>query len=408
MDQLKCSPIVLKGYSPSSNSLIAMKLANMLKYPLINEDDITQPLGNSLPTSSTEIKNLAFKVLCQVVSTQLKLEISVIINTSLCRGTYLERWVQLASTFGFHISIIKGQEQKDQRIDHAPELLVITKSLDRTKVESAVNSVVLSTKVRDNTSSSSNVSFKPSTKQDKVLRECESTRTLINDHLHELTFSDKPRKDELACKRCSELVSDLNYQCIECDEFILHKSCAESPDNINVLERSCPLYLREIRPKYDFPTKHGCNNCDQFFDGCYDCLLQTNLHHGFLPSIINYNKQHRHPLNLIIMPLEYNYLYQCCSCGKFGNSVSYKCYDCYYDVHVNCIFCPATVTFKNDKHSLSLTYSSSQDDSDEYTCDICNKKGDRSQWFYQCGDGDCDLAVHIKCMPNLSHSTTAY
>lgn len=73
----------------------------------------------------------------------------------------------------------------------------------------------------------------------------------MNDHLYALSLSEKPRKDKLACKSCLKLISDQNYHCEECDEFILHKSCAETPDQIKAIAQNCPQYLREPSPSVE-------------------------------------------------------------------------------------------------------------------------------------------------------------
>ncbi|KAJ6717120.1 hypothetical protein OIU74_009605 [Salix koriyanagi] len=84
--------------------------------------------------------------------------------------------------------------------------------------------------------------------QEKVPKESDRKKPM-NDHLHALSLSEKPRKDKLACKSCLKLISDQNYHCEECDEFILHKSCAETPDQIEAIAQNCPQYLRELSPR---------------------------------------------------------------------------------------------------------------------------------------------------------------
>lgn len=140
----------------------------------------------------------------------------------------------------------------------------------------------------------------------------------INDHLHALFLSEKPKKDKLVCKRCLKFISDQNYYCDECDEFILHKSCAETPDQIKATAQNCPQYLWEISPKYEFSNTHKCSNCDEFSTSRYDSVLETNLQCGFLPAILHH-KWHEHPLNFIIMPHGFSYQYLCCTGGKLGN-----------------------------------------------------------------------------------------
>ncbi|KAF2300317.1 hypothetical protein GH714_011733 [Hevea brasiliensis] len=177
-------------------------------------------------------------------------------------------------------------------------------------------------------------------------------------------------------------------------EFNLHKFCAESAPNLD----KCPPFLRTVKPdQHDFRRTHKCGNCEEFLDDCCDCLLQTHLNHGFLPTILH-PKQHPHFLNFIIMPFKYNYQYKCCICDKLGSSVSYKCYDCFYDVHVNCVLPDLIIKTKNSGHRFFLIFNSSSDDKpgSKHQCDICNKEIDLGQPFYRCSM--LDLQFHLRCM----------
>ncbi|CAK7329249.1 unnamed protein product [Dovyalis caffra] len=408
--------IATKGPSLSSTSRIARELADSYGHPLIDENDIARALESIHPTyaprakvSPEHFKKLTFEVLYHVASTQLNRQISVTINTTLSDRAYLDRFVTLASSTRVCLIIIECDAQGQHNTgyvvpDHVLKLSVNTQSFSLDEVapghdhSMALPLSVSGEPLRDYPSS--NVLPQSSASQDEVLKEIDSKKPM-NDHLHALVLSEEPKKDKLVCKRCSKRIADQNYYCDECDEFILHKSCAETPGEIKALAQNCPRYLREISPRCESSETRKCSNCDEFSTSCYDCLLETNLHCRFLPPILH-RKWHEQPLNFIIIPHAFNYQYLCCACGKLGKSISYKCYDCYYDLHINCVLLPTTVAFKSDKHRLSL----SQEDSDEYTCDICKEKGDRSEWLFQCGD--CDLAVHIRCMPDLKNSTTTY
>ncbi|KAF9676294.1 hypothetical protein SADUNF_Sadunf09G0123900 [Salix dunnii] len=386
----------MKGPSLSSPSRIARELADAYKHPLIDEVDITKALESIHPASSSRDKvsnerfrRLIFEVLYHLASAQLNRQISVTVNTTLSDRAYLDRLALLARSMKACLIIIECDAQDQQNAGYGvpgdiPKLSVNTKSLfSSDEVISNGRSMALPHTGSEEPLQdcpSGNVLLQSTPSQEKVPKESDRQKP-INDHLHALSLSEKPRKDKLVCKSCFEFISDQNYHCEDCDEFILHKSCAEAPDQIKAIAQNCPRYLRELSPR------------------CYDCLLETNLQGGFLPAILHH-RWHEHPLNFIIMPHGFNYQYLCCTCGKLGKSISYKCYDCNYDLHINCVLLPTTVSFKSDKHRLSLVRLG---DYVEYNCDICKEKGGGSYFCFLCRD--CDLAAHIWCMPDLNNST---
>lgn len=417
--KLPNAPLIIatKGPSLSSTSRIARELADAYKHPLIDEDDITKALESIRPSSSSRTKisdehfrQLIFEVLYHLASAQLNRQISVTVNTALSDRAYLDQLASLARSMKACLIIIECDAQDHQKAGYAvpgdilklpvnTELLFSSDKVISGDPSTAIPHTASEEPLQYNPSGTVPLQSSPS--QEKVPKESDRKKPM-NDHLHALSLSEKPRKDKLACKSCLKLISDQNYHCEECDEFILHKSCAETPDQIKAIAQNCPQYLRELSPRYEFLNTHKCRSCDEFSTRCYDCLLETNLQGGFLPSILHH-KWHEHPLNFIIMPHGFNYQYLCCTCGKLGKSISYKCYDCNYDLHINCALLPTTVSFKSDKHQLSLVRLG---DYDEYTCDICKEKRGRSYFCFLCRD--CDLAVHIWCMPDLNNSTVTY
>ncbi|KAJ9154134.1 hypothetical protein P3X46_027501 [Hevea brasiliensis] len=231
----------------------------------------------------------------------------------------------------------------------------------------------------------------------KVIENCDKNKKKVRqpiiDYLHPLALSKKASKDEFACKSCSKLLSGPSYQCVDCEDFNLHKFCTESAPNLD----KCPPFLRTVKPdQYAFRRTHKCGNCEEFLDDCCDCLPQTHLNHGFLPTILH-SSRHKHFLNFIIMPFKYNYQYKCCICDQLGSSVSYKYNDCFYDVHVNCVL-PSIIKTKNSEHYFILRCNSSSDGkpASKYRCDICNEEMNLGQPFYRCSV--LDLQFHLRCM----------
>ncbi|CAI0468654.1 unnamed protein product, partial [Linum tenue] len=183
-------------------------------------------------------------------------------------------------------------------------------------------------------------------------KEKEKRKQRRNDHLHEWVGK-QPNSNtaDLSCIACQDsrhddavqIIRTSYYQCADCD-YALHKHCAEKFDDtlVTVFLR-CPPYLRPNHPQqgYDFPSKVKCRNCrdddedveeEEFsaaVDNCHDCLMQTNLRHKFLPTVLRNKDAHHHRLNLVIMPFGYNYKYLCGSCGGIGNAESERMHTCY-------------------------------------------------------------------------------
>eukprot|EP00257_Ricinus_communis_P027684 XP_025015098.1 uncharacterized protein LOC112536553 [Ricinus communis] len=393
--------IAMKDVSGSNNqcSKIAQKLASFLKFPLIDQNDVTQAILNS---TKTQIPNelahsLPFEVVCQIASTQLNLKIKVVINSPISNDDHLDRLVQLARSREAHLIIIKCNSKDDYDVGKIPKLNIDTKSFDVRKVVSDLY-IMLSHMEKDEVSKGK--SIKENVGQDK-----NEVRQPINDHLHALILSNKPRKDKLVCTCCSKLLSGSSYHCIECDEFTLHKFCAESASNINILSYSPPPFLIGMQSDhYNFQKTYKCNKCEEFLHSCYDCLFLTHIRNGFVPTILNHKQQHPHFLNFIIIPPRYNYQYKCCICDKLGSSVSYKCFECNdynYDVHVNCVL-QETIIMRNGQLRFFLTSKSSPYyDPSKHPCDICKEFIEKGQLFYHCKVPK--LKIHHKCMIRDEH-----
>ncbi|CAK7344455.1 unnamed protein product [Dovyalis caffra] len=55
-------------------------------------------------------------------------------------------------------------------------------------------------------------------------------RELVDMHVHEFEFCMEAKKEKPRCTKCEKLIiSGPTYHCVEYDDFILHKYCAESP-----------------------------------------------------------------------------------------------------------------------------------------------------------------------------------
>ncbi|GKV20248.1 hypothetical protein SLEP1_g30404 [Rubroshorea leprosula] len=177
---------------------------------------------------------------------------------------------------------------------------------------------------------------------EKLVKEMLDARELLKlkCHFHALKlYTDG--KDEQNCKRCSKNISGPCHRCVECDKHNFHKSSAESASSLDGLRENCPSYLKGNKPNYKyFSEQHRCESCEvsnsNFSEDCHHCLFQTNMKLGHLPIVLRHNS-HAHPLSLIIMPHAHNYKYACCGCGELGESISYRCFDCNFNLHIGCV-----------------------------------------------------------------------
>ncbi|KDP30422.1 hypothetical protein JCGZ_18100 [Jatropha curcas] len=329
--------IAMTGPSNIKKSEISRKIAAFLRYPLIDEEDIIPYLQNFIPSSSIESYLLPFKIASQICSTQLDSKLGVILNTLLSNNTQFNDLGQLAISKDVSLIIIecKTENGNIQAVCQYDTMQVPKISTEITKpfvVEDFVAEVFKAIEshhrqVVDN-ASKGNVDLIESTFTERHAHEF----SLIEDH--SISSFEK-----LKCNCCQQLISGKIYKCAECDEFILHEACAELNHKLIGLTETCPPFLKKVPFDFDFPNQYKCNLCEKFSKFCSDCLLQTHIQSTFLPTIIKY-EGHVHALNFIIMPPWVNFQFKCSECDRIENSISYKCYGCNFDFHVDCALLP--------------------------------------------------------------------
>ncbi|XVE89767.1 hypothetical protein DITRI_Ditri20bG0021500 [Diplodiscus trichospermus] len=366
--------LVVKGHSKKPRREIACELAKHLKYPIIDEDEIT-----SVVQSVYNPDEKSFEIILKIALIQLTwLKLGVIISTPLCQKTHFDDLEGLAKSANAVLVIIQCLPKygsNDFAIEGVPKFTVDTRN-------------------------------QPFVAEDFVSEELEKVRRRKYRHLHALIFNNTVTDEPiLHCNSCREDIQGPSYGCfLGCDDYIFDKECAELKGDMDHVRKNCPSYLRVNEPEYLFPEKlrQQCRICESqnkvFSDSCYDCLFQTNMKGKFLPIIVNH-ESHAHPLNLVMMPLAYNYEFRCSGCGDFGHSISYKCYDCNFNLHVGCILLPRTVSYEYDKHPLRLTYDSlEQNYLDKSHCEACKNERNPEHWFYYCPT--CESTIHLDCVTN--------
>ncbi|PPS13496.1 hypothetical protein GOBAR_AA07084 [Gossypium barbadense] len=385
------SPIIIAVViGPSSRGAVACELAKHLELLLIDEDDIIPTLQHSLPSSSSApapavadsetLIDLFCELVIKIATTQVKkLDLGLIISTILPFHSLIDKLKQLADSAAARLVIVQCIEAQDATDGYQFEG-VQKYTVDPKRFVAENFAAELLDKVAERNST----------------------------HLHALSLYNiyKPFTESgksLLCKRCQEPISGPMYQCMACNEYIFHKSCAEDPNDLEVVRQSGPKNLRaskepteyEIRPE----KQKRCETCElnnkDFSVSCRDCIFKTNMEGKFLPLIINHGS-HPHPLNLIMMPTSYDYKFRCCGCGELGKSISYRCYDCNFNLHVGCVLLEPTASSSRHRHSLTLVYDSLEDTYwDNNICGFCNNERNRDHWFYYCST--CEIVAHIGC-----------
>lgn len=123
--------IAMKGHPGTGKSTLAQSLASALRIPLLDKDDVrdsTYPLQSSLlpfaPTTAScnLLNDLSYDVIYRIASTQLRLGLSVVVDSPLSRKAHLERLVQLASSAGARVLVVECQPTDEaewrRRLEH--------------------------------------------------------------------------------------------------------------------------------------------------------------------------------------------------------------------------------------------------------------------------------------------------
>ncbi|QCE01630.1 P-loop containing nucleoside triphosphate hydrolase [Vigna unguiculata] len=109
MGKLKSKVIIaMKGHPGSGKSTLAESIASSLGIPVLDKDDVkdcTQPLLLTSPASL--LNDLSYDVICQIASTQLRLGLSVLLDSPLSRRAHLDRLRRLANALSARLLIIE-------------------------------------------------------------------------------------------------------------------------------------------------------------------------------------------------------------------------------------------------------------------------------------------------------------
>jgi hypothetical protein len=76
--------------------------------------------------------------------------------------------------------------------------------------------------------------------------------------------------------------------------------------------------------------------------------------------------------------------------------MTFDCNTCGFRLCIKCATLPLVARHRYDTHLLHLTYAATEDNSEDYYCEICEEVMNEEFWFYYCKD--CDVAAHPRCI----------
>ncbi|PSR86765.1 Nucleoredoxin 1-2 like [Actinidia chinensis var. chinensis] len=436
--------IAMKGHPCTGKSTLGWAIAKVLKCPILDIDAIRDGMRTAqespLAAAAKTFEDLCYDSLCTIALAQLRLELTIIIDSPLSRRCHLDRLQQLAVSTGAPLVIIECKPQdvyewenwlyqsssrswyKPTTWDEVEPLLKVL--YEDYEIEGITKLVVdTTTYVRDVDLCHAidylaaqqpylpSVNFTDWTGDGfGTIFEADPNRT--NDeqdtqrrvHIHDLVVShseeggEKLYNDEVRCEGCLEVILDsIYYRCLS-----IHKLCAELPGKQELLPEDYPDFIKSLPKQYAFPEQHRCSlHYDGLFE-CSRCLFETNLSKGLVPSVIDH-KCHDHPLNIMLHPLSSNNMFLCQACGDLGHHALYNCSTCKFECHVDCALLPHRSKQLHHRHTLDISPPPpppQDNDSSFEVCDACEEDRNPKNWGYSCQEShDCNgFVCHLKCM----------
>ncbi|XP_017243177.1 uncharacterized protein LOC108215267 isoform X2 [Daucus carota subsp. sativus] len=208
----------------------------------------------------------------------------------------------------------------------------------------------------------------------------------------------KPAQEDAACIICTKRVlGSPTYTCVSrhdhvnCQNFYLHKSCAEFPKQINHHKHT--IHPLSLQPRPDGCTCDICRRDIKVSYACVDCNFDLCVFCGLEQRVLHHQGHKEHALTLMSKEA----FFECDACQEKANDSSYVCTTCEFWIHKTCAFSPFTIPSPSyHHHPLTLVYSVPDIHLffHQY-CGICREFVYPSCWVYYCHK--CTYFVHMKC-----------
>ncbi|KAG7969070.1 hypothetical protein I3843_07G011600 [Carya illinoinensis] len=219
-------------------------------------------------------------------------------------------------------------------------------------------------------------------------------------HEHYLKLTDEFGIDK-RCDACIRSVFPPFYARAQCG-FFLHKLCAELPKKLQHSLHQHPLKLIFLREQKPFRCDGCWHPCNGFNYRCDECNFDLDVLCSLILDILIDPSPEQH--QLILARSSENKM--CSSCGSHRKH-KFSCVDCEFTLDFKCLTLPHMTNYKEHDHPFILCYTS-EDNSGEYYCDICEGTRDPKCRFYYCAD--CSYPAHPECIlekyPNLKYERT--
>ncbi|CAF1931698.1 unnamed protein product [Brassica oleracea] len=181
------------------------------------------------------------------------------------------------------------------------------------------------------------------------------------------------------CQACAlPICDDIIYSCMECDDFILHQTCAHIPRKKQHAIHPHPISLQ-------VDSQEWCRACGRQSTGfmyvCHSlgCKFILDVCCAYVSEPFEYQC---HPHSLFLT----SRLSQTCSiCQKYSSVSCLNCGECDFALCFSCATLPNKLRYKHDEHFLILSYN--KDASGHFWCEICEKEENiKSKGIYMCSD----------------------
>jgi hypothetical protein len=240
--------------------------------------------------------------------------------------------------------------------------------------------------------------------QHKSCPESPYTESVVTDHkywwkrhhLIDVEELDNTGNEEVVCPGCQEPVFGPAYKCsIPNCTFCLHKSCSEQLSH--VIQH--PLLHREHSLILQAPSDYDiCYACGKYcgrslFYRCFLCDFNLDV---ICASRWRTDADDCHQHSFV--PISAQIQFACQACGEEEpKQFACLCTICRLLIHSTCARYPRTIKTNTHDHSLTLTYSLSQEvkNQDNVLCELCRKKLKTEYSAYYCQK--CGYISHLNC-----------